>query len=188
MKKTTLVGVTALLLCVANGMEARAQRTMRGESLISIESHYPFSNPYWMGVDISYGQYLLNSYWKAGVTGTEYSHQITEKIPMGYMHIAAYGEWMYRLVGTRNRALNLYGGAGAFLGYEAIDTWGLLPDTVKTDYASGYFLYGVNLSLELEIFFSRRAAFLLCGGLPINFSSQFKKVHTHAGAGLRFNF
>ena len=188
LRKTTLVGVTALILCAGTGMEARAQRTMRGESLLTAEAHYPFSSPYWMGADLSYGQYLLSSYWKTGICATEYSHPLDgEELSMGYLHAAAYGEWMYRLAGTRNRCLNLYGGAGAFLGYEAVDAWDLIPSEMKEDYASGYFLYGLSASLELEIFLSRRVAVTLVGRLPVNFSSQFGWLHYHAGAGLRVN-
>ena len=54
-KKTTVLGSAFLLMLVASGKEARAQRTMRGENLISVGVHYPFSTPYWMGVDFSYG-------------------------------------------------------------------------------------------------------------------------------------
>lgn len=186
-RKTTLVGVTVLLLCVVPNLEATAQRTMHGESLLSAEVHYPFSKPYWLGADLSYGQYLLTSYWKAGVSATEYSHQIDEKTPMGYLHVAAYGEWMYRLVGTRSRFFNMYGGGGAFLGYEGVDAFGLLPSEVKSDFGSGYFLYGVSVSLELEVFFSRRVALVLGGRLPLNFSSQFGWFHSQVGAGLRVN-
>ena len=187
LRKTTLVGVTVLILCAGTGMEARAQRTMRGESLISAGAHYPFSAPYWMGADLSYGQYLLSSYWKAGVCATEYSTPLDEEVSMGYLHAAAYGEWMYRLVGTRNRCLSLYGGGGAFLGYEAIDAWDLLPAERKEEYASGYFLYGLSVSLEIEIFFCRSVAVTIGGRLPMNFSSQFGFFHSQVGVGLRVN-
>jgi len=186
-RKTTLVGVTVLLMCAVSGMEARAQRTMRGESLLSAEVYYPFSKPYWLGADLSYGKYLLNSYWKAGASVTEYSHSLESGEPMGYLHAAAYGEWMYRLVGTRSRFFNMYGGGGAFLGYEGIDAFGLLPSEARSSFGSGYFLYGVSVSLEMEVFFSRRVAFILGGRLPLNFSSQFGWFHYHVGAGIRIN-
>jgi len=186
-RKTTLVGVTALLLCVVPNLEASAQRTMRGESLLSAEVHYPFSKPYWLGADLSYGEYLLNSYWKAGASVTEYTHSLPDEVSMGYLHATAYGEWMYRLVGTRSRCFCMYGGGGAFLGYEGVDAFSLLPAEMKEDFGSGYFLYGVSVSLELEVFFSKRVAFILNGRLPLNFSSQFGWFHYQAGAGLRLN-
>jgi len=186
-QKTTLVGVTALILCVASGKEAHAQRTMRGESMITAGTHYPFSSPYWLGADLSYGQYLLSSCWKAGVSATEYSHPLDGDMNMGYLHAVAYGEWMYRFVGTRNRAFNLYGGGGVFIGYEAVDAFSLLPEEMKEDYRKGTFLYGMNVSLEMEIFFSRRVGLVLNGRLPLNFSSQFGWFHSQVGAGIRFN-
>ena len=186
-EKTAALGLAILLMLSASGMEARAQRTMKGESLVSAGVHYPFSNPYWMGVDFSYGQYLLGSYWKAGVCATEYTYQLAEDIPMGYLHAAAFGDWMYRFIGTRNRIVSLYGGPGFFLGYEMPDAWGLIPDSYKGDYSKGYFLYGIRLSLEMEVFLSKRVALTLGGSLPINFSSPFGKFHCQAGAGIRIN-
>ena len=186
-KKTTVMGFVVALLFVASGMEARAQRTMRGESLVSVGVHYPFSSPYWMGVDFSYGQYMLKSYWKAGVCATQYTHHISEEVPMCYLHAVAYGEWMYRLVGTRNRALGVYAGGGPFLGYEASDPKKLVADFYKDGIAEGSFLYGVNVSLEMEIFLSRRVAIILDGRLPMNFSSSLGWFHYQAGAGLRLN-
>ena len=186
-KKTAVFGLASLLMLIASGKEARAQRTMKGEDLISVGVHYPFSNPYWMGVDFSYGQYLLGSYWKAGASMTEYTYPLSEDIPMGYLHIAAFGDWMYRIVGTRNRLFSLYGGPGLFLGYEMPDAWGLIPDSYKEDYSKGYFLYGIRLSLEMEVFLSKRFALTLGGSLPVNFSSPFGKFHYQAGVGLRLN-
>lgn len=176
-----------LIMCVVPGLEARAQRTMRGESLLSAEVHYPFSKPYWLGADLTYGQYLLSSYWKAGVSVTEYSYPLEDDLSMGYLHAAAYGEWMYRLVGTRSRFFNMYGGGGAFLGYEGVDAFSLLPAEAKEGFGSGYFLYGVSMSLEMEVFFSKRVALILGGRLPLNFSSQFGWFHYQVGAGIRVN-
>lgn len=187
LSKTTLVGVTALMMCVANGMEARAQRTMRGESLISLEAHYPFTSPYGLGGDLSYGQYLLTSFWKAGISVTEYTASPTDYLSLGYLHATAYGQWMYRLAGTRNRVLSLYAGGGVFLGYETVLSWNDLPDTFTSEHTSGQFLYGLVPSIEMEIFFSRKAALFLGASLPINFSSQFGHLHYQTGAGIRIN-
>lgn len=188
LRKTTLVGVTALMLCVAPGVEASAQRTMRGENLITVEGSYPFTGPYGWGADLTYGQYLLSSYWKAGASVSTYSATFTDGQPLPYLHACAHGGWMYRLVGTRNRVFNLYGGAGAFLGYEAVDPKGLVPEEYKgEDFSSGRFLYGVQVSLEMEIFFSRRVALILGARAPMNFSSPYGWFHYQVGGGLRLN-
>lgn len=187
-RKTTLVGVTALLLCVAPGVEASAQRTMRGENLISIEGSYPFSQPDGWGADISYGRYLLSSYWDAGVSLTNYAAEFTDGQSLPYLHVCARGDWMYRLAGTRNRVFNLYGGAGAFLGYEAVDPKGIVPEQYKEEnFVSGRFLYGVQVSLEVEIFFSRRVALVLGARTPMNFSSPYGWFHYQVRGGLRIN-
>lgn len=176
-----------LIACVVPDLEASAQRTMRGETLLSAEVHHPFSKPYGLGADLTYGEYLLDSYWKAGASVTEYAHPLSDEQPLEYLHAAAYGEWMYRLAGTRNRCFCMYGGGGAFLGYEGVDVFSLLPADEKENFGSGYFLYGVSLSLEMEVFFSKRVAFILGGKLPLNFSSPFGWFHYQAGAGLRLN-
>ena len=168
-------------------MEANAQRTMRGEGLLTAGAHYPFSGPYWMGVDLSYGQYLLGSYWRAGVDVTEYTHGLPDDIPMSYLQAVASGDWMYRIAGTRSRVLNLYAGAGLFLGYEAADPWSLLPEDYREDFAPGVFIYGARLCLETEIFLSRRVAFVLGGRMPLCFPSQFGWFRYDAGAGIRLN-
>jgi len=187
LRKTTIVGVTALMMCVANGMEARAQRTMRGESLLSIEAHYPFTSPYGIGGEISYGQYLLSSLWKAGICVTEYTASPTDYLSLGYLHANAYGQWMYRIAATRSRVLNLYAGGGVFLGYESVMSWNDLPESFTQDHSSGKFLYGVFPSLEMEIFFSKKVALFLGASLPINFSSQFRHLNYQTGAGIRIN-
>ena len=187
LRKTTIVGVTAMILCAVSGKEAHAQRTMRGESLVTTEVHYPFSSPYWLGADISYGQYLLSSYWKAGVFATQHTATFKDDTQMGYLHACAYGDWMYRLAGTRNRVFNLYTGAGAFIGYEAVDPKNLVDQQYKEDFGSGRFLYGVQLSVEMEVFFSRRVSLVLNAKTPFCISTAFGWFHYQVGAGLRVN-
>lgn len=188
-RKTVLAaGVTALLMCASSlNMEVWGQRTMRGESFISAEVHDTFQPPYGRGADLSYGQYLLGSYWKAGIFATGYTLTLDDGTPMEYIHAGAYGEWMYRLTGTRSRALNLYGGGGVFLGYEAEDPRGLLGEWEKPDMTGGSFLYGIRPSLEAELFITRRIAVIISGSAPINFTSAHGWLHCQAGAGLRIN-
>lgn len=187
MNKTTLLGVTALILCAVSEMEAHAQRTMRGESLVTAEVHYPFSSPYWFGADLSYGQYLLASCWTAGATITQHTASISDGSPLDYMHICAYGEWLYRLAGSRNRLFGIYSGAGAFLGYEAVDPKGIVPEEYGEELPGGQFLYGVQLSLEMEIFFCRRAALVIGARAPLCFPSSFGWFNCQVGAGVRIN-
>lgn len=187
-KKTAIVaGVTALLLCAVSEEEALAQRTMRGESLVTASYQHLFQDAGVHGAEVSYGQYLSGSYWKAGVRGSDYMYTPETSQPFRYQHLAAYGEWMYRLAATRGRTLNLYGGGGAFMGVETVDIWSPKRERAREGFEEEAFLYGVSISAEAELFLSRRLALVLSGTLPLNFSSQFGWFHCQVGAGLRVN-
>ena len=198
--KTAKAGVTALMLCVGMcwSTVGLAQRTMRGESLLSMEAALAAGAQHLPCAEISYGRYLLGSCWKAGITGMQYSKETGGGDPTPYAHIAAFGDWTYRLAATRDRRLDLYAGAGVFLGYEAIDPW--KPKETDADAgistdagmdaegpADGSFLYGVRLRMETEVFFCKRAALVLSGTLPVNFTSSFGWIHPCLSAGIRIN-
>lgn len=188
MKKLFIcTALTAALYCVISP-EADAQRTANSALMLTAGYSYPFSG---RGddfcLDLCCGQYRLNSYWNAGITGNLYSHGLKNESMMQYAHIAAIGEWMYRLAGTRNRAVNLYIGGGMFIGYEAYDPFGKLPDYFETGLGNGAFLYGIHAKLEGEFFIWRNVAIVLGGRLPVNFTSPVSKVNYHVSAGLRIN-
>jgi len=187
-KKLSAALTLTMTIAMAIGIEASAQRTAERALLLSAAYSYPFGG---QGgdfcVDLTCGQYLLHSYWNAGVTGDVYSIPFEDGGYMQYAHTAALGEWMYRVVSTRNRAVDLYVGGGAFIGYEAYDPFSRLPDDIESGYNGGAFLYGIHARLEAEFFFCRRAAVVLGGRIPINFTSPFGNINYHVSAGLRLN-
>lgn len=189
--KTAKAAVTALLLCVAPTftLEVRAQRTMRGENLIEANAVSSPQFPAVSGAQVHYGRYMLGSYWKAGLSGVHYGPAGDEYgVTGGSLHLVAEGEWMYRLLGTRNRQFNLYGGGGIFLGCERTGGWqDLTGDSLEAE-DMYFFLYGIQPSLEAELFITRKIALVLSGSAPINFSSQQGHLHLSASAGVRVNF
>lgn len=189
--KTAKAAVTALILCVAPTftLEVRAQRTMRGENLIEARAVSSPQFPAVSGAEISYGRYLLGSYWKAGLSGVHYGPlDEWSEDPGGSMHLVAKGQWMYRLTGTRDRRLSLYGGGGVFLGCESAGGWRDIGREPFEEEGQYFFLYGIQAGIEAELFLTRKAALVLSGSAPINFSSQYGNLHCCAEAGVRFNF
>lgn len=168
-----------------------AQRTMKGQFEIQAEGLYTLSSG---GVSVSFGQYLINSYWDCGINATNRKKGITDgydDYKIDFSHLEAFGDFMYRLVGTRDRRVNLYGGGGIFLGYEAYDTFSRLPDSIDLEsvgMAKGSFLYGIHARLEMEAFITPRIAVTVAARTPWNFSSPCRKFCAEFGAGLRYNF
>lgn len=182
--KVIVAVATALLWC---GSEASAQRTMSSQELLTAHYTYPFSGRGDFGLDVSFGKYLLASYWNAGILGNLYSQKVNNENSMQYAHLAAYGEWLYRVIGTRSRSINLYVGGGAFLGYEAYDPFKKLPSYINTGLGSGAFLYGIHAKAEAEFFIAKKLAVVLSGRFPINFSSPLSNLNVNLMAGLRLN-
>lgn len=190
--KTAKAAVTALILCVAPTftLEVRAQRTMRGENLIEARAVSSPQFPAVSGAEVSYGRYMLSSYWKAGLSGVHYGPLGDEWSgdTGGSLHLVAQGQWMYRLIGTRDRRLSLYGGGGVFLGCESPGGWQNLGREALEEEERYFFLYGLQAALEAELFLTRKIALTLSGNIPVNFSSQYRHLHCCATAGIRVNF
>ena len=172
--------IMLFLLC-ALPLTARAQRTTCGGGMVSLEGFYP------LGAGLSYGQYLPSSYWEAGVNALWRNHDINDEYKMQYMPLCAFGNWLYRIVGTRSRSINLYAGAGVFLGWEFYDPCKTLPDFISGAISDGTFLYGISAKIQLQAFLSRRFSVLLSGLAPINFSSPCKWIQPCASLGLRLD-
>lgn len=177
--------VNRLILCsslLLMPIAASAQRTASGHGMVSLSGSYPW------GAELSYGQYLPSSFWEAGAQGLLRSYPINQEISMKYAQVFAYGDWMYRLAATRNRLLNLYLGAGAFLGYESYDPWKQLPSHISSDVISkGTFLYGILGKLQIQIFMNRYLSLLLTASAPVNFASPITWIQPSGSLGLRLD-
>ena len=170
--------VTATLCCLS----ASAQRTMSGQSSLCLQSSWTGSS---FGAEAFFSQYTLGGFWEAGLSAKQYKKDTSAGVDINSLNIAASGNYLFRLVGTRSRSINLYGGAGAFLGYEAIDPMHKMPSTIQTNLKNGYFLYGLQAKLVAEFFISKSFAFTLNGCVPINFSSPMGWFHYDIGLGMK---
>ena len=178
MKRFSLVVGLVIISCAS----ASAQRTMVGQNAVRLACLRTDSA---FGAEAFFSRYTLLGYWEVGVSGRDYARMTTADVSLNYMNVAAEGDYLFRLAGSRNRALSLYGGGGVFLGYEAIDPAGNLPHNITTSLASGYFLYGIAAKLTAEVFISPRVALDFSGSVPLNFNSPLGIFHWDAGIGLK---
>jgi len=185
-RKLSYLLVAICLAGLLSAEDCMAQRTSRGSFLLDARgsiSALDFPGP---GADLSFGQYLQNSYWKSGIGADLHSHALSEDYTLDYMDLVAEGAWLYRLAGTRNRVFSLYAGAGIFLGYEMFDPGKKLPGFILEKTGNGSFLYGLYPAIEMEIYLCRWIALSAFAEVPINFSSPVTWYHVNCGLGVRF--
>ena len=161
---------------------ASAQRTMHGQSSIHAEALF---NGRSFGAEVIYGKYTLSGYWDAGITYNDYREKISTGDCFQYGHFAAKGGYMFRLAATKSRSVNLYGGAGAFMGCELMDPFARMPFYIETNTNDYRFLYGIYGKILLEVFVSEKTALTIGLALPLNFSSVFDAIHYQSGIGCR---
>lgn len=177
--------MVALLALVWNA-SASAQRTMPGQMFISGQVSYQFGATPKVGPDAGIGMYLLSSLWDAGVSAVPLRSETADGVAIPSWDIHLYGDWMYRLTGTRTRALNIYGGAGVFAGYEMYDPKRLIPEDVGTGLPEGgIFIYGIQPKLQVELFLTRTFSLVVTGSLPVNFSSELGRFRPRVSGGVR---
>lgn len=158
------------------------QRTMPGQSALELRGAYNGSS---FSAGIDYSMNLLPGWWSVGVGLDDYRGLLKNNSKVEYDHLYVRGTYMQRLAGTRDRAFCLYGGGGAFLGYEFIDPLQRLDPNVYTGLNDGYFLYGILAGARMEWFIFRQVALAASFEIPINFSSPISKFHWNAGLGVK---
>jgi hypothetical protein len=136
---------------------------------------------------VSYGRYLLDAYWKASASVVPRGVQLSTGDRMDLLGIRAGADYMHRIATVRSRAFSLYGGCGAFIGYELYDPAGRLPGNIVTGLGDGAFIYGIDPGIEAEVFLSRRLAFTAGCTMPLTFGSVSRWLRINATAGLRLN-
>lgn len=174
--------IATVVIFMAAGVNAQAQRTMKGQSVLGAEASY---NGMSAGIAADYSQYTLNGFWYVGVCGNDYYGWYAPEKQIRYDHLSAFGGYLLRLAGTRSRSVNLYGGGEAFIGAELTDPFGELPDQFRAGIEHYRFLYGVALKILAEFFVSSGFAFTIFGSVPINFSSDNSNFNFNVGAGFR---
>ena len=137
------------------------------------------------GAEAVFSQYTLGGFWEVGLSAKQYGRPTSVAISIYSLNTVAEGAYMFRLVGTKSRSVNLYGGAGVFMGYETVDPMHRIPWTIQTNLKKGYFLYGLQAKLAAEFFVSRTVALTLDGCVPVNFSSPLGKIHCDLGVGVK---
>lgn len=179
---------TLLAFLLISHEDMLAQRTAVGQSFVSGHLSHDFTSLKSFGGGVSYGQYLLDSYWKASASIDNRITGLSTGDSMEYTHIYVAGDWMYRCANTSSRSLSFYLGAGLFLGYEAYDLPGKLPSNIDTGLGSGTFLYGLRANLELEYFVAKAIALTAGASLPIHFGSPTGWLKWSTSIGIRYNF
>lgn len=178
-KTSIFVLLVALFWCCN---QASAQRTMQGRSIFTLGSHYNGSS---FGAEAFFGQYVLAGYWNAGIKVSDYGTPLSTGDQLHYNHIAAAGEFMFRLVSTRRRTINLYVGAGAFAGIELVDFFHRLPSYLALPVPDKNFLYGIYGKVLAEFYLGRHFALTLEGSVPMTFPGRLGWLRWHAGIGMR---
>ncbi len=165
-----------------------AQRAFIGASQVATIRNYPSPGlDISGGLDIKGGQYLLNSYWHAGARVTNWNWKTESNDAMiDYVLWGVYGGWSYRIISTYSRFFNVYAGAIAFLGCNHYEVFKKLPAELTGTFPKSEFAYGVEPSLECEIFLGSRIALLIGAQLPITFSRYFSSGMWHPTASLGF--
>lgn len=155
---------------------------MPGRSIFTLGSHYNGSS---FGAEAFFGQYVLAGYWNAGIKASDYRTPLSTGAQMQYVHIAAAGEFMFRLVSTRKRNINLYTGAGAFAGIELVDPFHRLPSYIGLSILGKSFLYGIYGKVLAEFYLGRHFAVTLEGSVPMTFPGRLGWLRWNAGIGMR---
>lgn len=185
MKRKKLIIMTCMSMLAATVFQANAQRTMNGQSAICADVSF---NGMSAGITVDYSRYTLNGFWSAGISCNDYKARLsTGGILNGmfrYGHIGLCGGYMFRIAGTRDRSINLYGGGNIFIGAELADPFDKVPYHLAIPMGNG-FLYGIAPEVMVEFFVSTRFAFTATGALPINFSSVAGAVNFNVGAGIK---
>ena len=184
MKRKIALRFTLLILVFELGfmINASAQRTMAGQGYISADCLYDFEN---FGAKAEYGQYTLGGFWSVGASGHFYDATTTSKYSLEYVHCNAFGGYMHRLVGTRRRSVNLYGGGGVFMGAEVLDPMSRLPKDTVLGIGRTAFLYGVYAGLSAEFFIVEKVAVMAGALVPLNFSSGIRMLNYDVCLGLK---
>lgn len=196
MKRVLFTSITAIILIIANSLSASAQRTSSGKAFVGI---HQYASGYAVpsgGLSLEGGQYLLHSYWKAGVRAVDWNQKVAEVLdeegnPVMFDHIlwSLSGSWMYRLFGSYGRRFNVYVGAGACLGLNHYEVFRKLPEELSAEFPKVEFIYGAEPALEIEVFPLRRTAVVLGVQSPITLASSLKTDlwHLSASIGIRIN-
>jgi len=195
MRRLLFILTIGFILFVSATPEASAQRTSKGRVFVGLNQMVSVYSIPSGGLAVEAGQYLLRSYWKAGVSAVDWNQRYNnaegtlEGVWFDHIHYTVSGGWMYRLLGSYSRTVSLYGGALAFLGVNSYRGFRPLPEEFSTGYPDAGFIYGAAPALELEVFPFRKVALVLGVHSPFTLSSTLETDlwHVTGSLGLRIN-
>lgn len=181
------LSISLFLFC----MSAHAQRTAYGERMLSVKGAWTISS---LGGELQYGQYLMNGFWFGGLNlsnRVEKDEPTSERVHFPRLQLN--GGYMFRLFGSRTRAINIYGGGDAFIGVEMFDFWKILTSPTRlsfleTGFSEYRFIYGVAPRAEAEFFVFPSVALLVNARIPICFNTKFEILGWELGGGVKINF
>lgn len=186
---------TALFLFLCICTAARAQRTAYKSVHIGISPKVSCYSIPSGGIELNAGQYLLNSYWTAGVSATDWNQKITSANGMQsseyFDHIMwnINGGWLYRILGTYSRWLSIYAGAKAFIGGNNYEVLKDIPEELHYDLPKMEFIYGIEPVLDIEVYISNVLAFTVGVQAPLTFGSTLESdfFRLTGSLGIRIN-
>lgn len=184
-----------IFLFAGNSIVTSAQRTADRSVHLGITQKVSCYSIPSGGLEVNAGQYLLNSYWTAGVSAVDWNQRIGSQgghLPDAHFdHVmwTVNGGWMYRLWGAYSRWLNIYIGGKAFIGGNQYEVFSNLPDEAYYDLPKVEFIYGIEPCLDVEFYISKWIALTIGVQMPLTFSSSLPSdlFHLTGSLGIRFN-
>lgn len=185
-KKVVVIIAAAVLTFLGTG-DCLAQRTAQGESILTGSALTSMTS---FGGEVFYGRYLLRSEWGAGVGAVTRTLPVNTGETLQYLRLEGMGRFMYRVYGTRSRAINAYVGGDLFVGCEFMDPFRRLSATTKLPgYSDAKFIFGLSPRLEGEFFLTPSLGLVVPVRVPVTFLSQFgRAVGVEVGLGVRYVF
>ena len=112
---------------------------MRDQNLLTVQTQTPCTAARYFGGSVSWGRYTLDAFWKASASVVPRGVQLSTGHTMDLISLRAGAAYMHRLASVRSRVFSLYGGGGAFIGYELYDPASRLPGNISTGLGDGAF-------------------------------------------------
>lgn len=173
-----------LLVVLCLGMTASAQRAAEGRLFLDVSPSATFHSSPSGGISFGVGAYREVSFWRGALSVMDYMQGVKatdgSSHRYDYVNVTADFDWMWRVAGSYSRVVNLYLGAGAFIGADIPQVLVRLPEQYL--FSGGTcFIYGVSPSVLLEIYMSKRCALTLSGKSPFSFGKSMQYNHLWGG-------
>ena len=164
---------------------AQAQRTVPGRGAPYVGASINESS---FGFRAGWQGWELWGAWSAGAVNRNFASPTVSGETLQYSQICAEGNAMARIVSARSRVFSLYGGGGVFIGDEISDPRRRLPEYIDTGIARNTFIYGVQASLEIEVYPLKRFGICIRGTVPLTFGSPMGWIHYEGSIGIHYDF